>query len=263
MPVQQILHDQVEGTLEGQNYQNSLYKTGMTAKAVLEYTGDIDSKTREKLRAAFEEFGNGAKNTGRIMPVPLGFKLTPLDVKLTDAQFFELRKYSALQIAAAFGIKPNQINDYEKSSYANSEMQQLSFLVDTELFIIKGYEEEINYKCVSPDLEDKGFFYKFNERAILRTDSKTQTEILTQEVDKAIRSPNEARRKVDLPDKPGGDDLLINGAYVPLQLLIKIAENNAAAAAGAGNGQQSGTAPDTGQQAGKEEETIEKKTFEL
>ena len=41
-------------------------------------------------------------------------KLTPLDIKLSDSQFIELKKYSALQIAAAFGIKPNQINDYEK-----------------------------------------------------------------------------------------------------------------------------------------------------
>lgn len=73
-------------------------------------------------------------------------KLTPLDIKLTDSQFFELKKYTALQIAAAFGVKPNQINDYSKSSYANSELQQLSFYVDTELFVIKQYEEEINYK---------------------------------------------------------------------------------------------------------------------
>lgn len=60
-------------------------------------------------------------------------KLTPLDIKLSDSQFIELKKYSALQIAAAFGIKPNQINDYTKSSYSNSEMQQLSFLTDTML----------------------------------------------------------------------------------------------------------------------------------
>ena len=265
LPVQQILKEQVEGNLSAQNYQSSLYETGMTAKAVLEYTGDIDQKSREKLRAAFEEFGNGAKNTGRIMPVPLGFKLTPLDVKLTDAQFFELRKYNALQIGAAFGVKPNQLNDYEKSSYANSEMQQLSFLVDTELVILKGYEEEINYKCLTPEQEEKGFFYKFNERAILRTDSKTQTEILAAEVNNAIRSPNEARRKEDLPDKPGGDDLYINGAYMPLQLLIKKAENEVATTAGAGNNGSGGetAAPGTGQQKGKEDGANEKKTFEL
>lgn len=263
LSVQEILRDQVDGNLEAQNYQSSLYKTGMTAKAVLEYTGDLNNNSREKLRQAFEEFGNGAKNTGRIMPVPLGFKLTPLDVKLTDAQFFELRKYNALQIGAAFGVKPNQLNDYEKSSYANSEMQQLSFLVDTELFIIKGYEEEINYKCVPPDKEKAGYYYKFNERALLRTDSKTQTEILTMEVDKGIRKPNEARRKIDLPDADGGDDMLINGAYVPLRLLTKIAENNAAAG-GTGTAGQSREPPQQpGQQTGKEDKESEKKAFEF
>ena len=40
------------------------------------------------------------------------YKRQPLDIKLSDSQFFELKKYTALQIAAAFGVKPNQINDY-------------------------------------------------------------------------------------------------------------------------------------------------------
>ena len=259
-PVQEILREQVKGSQDAQDYQSRLYKSGMTAKAVLEYSGDLNMESREKLRKAFEDFGNGVKNTGRIMPVPIGFKLTPLDIKLTDAQFFELRKYNALQIAAAFGVKPNQLNDYEKSSYANSEMQQLSFLVDTELFIIKGYEEEINYKCITPDKENAGYYYKFNERALLRTDSKTQTEILTMEVDKGIRKPNEARRKIDLPDAEGGDDMLINGAYVPLRLLTQIAENKAA---GETAGQSREPPQQTEQQTGKEGKESEKKTLEL
>lgn len=62
-----------------------------------------------------------------------------------------------MQIAAAFGVKPNQINDYSKSSYANSELQQLSFYVDTELFVIKQYEEEINYKMLTDEEQDDGF----------------------------------------------------------------------------------------------------------
>ena len=153
---------------------NKLYESGLSAKAVLEYTGTLNKEAKEALRESFEEFGNGAKNTGRILPVPLGMKLTPLDIKLTDSQFFELKKYTSLQIAAAFGVKPNQINDYEKSSYSNSEMQQLSFYVDTMLFIIKQYEEELNFKLLTPDEQDDGMYFKFNEKVLFRTDSKTQ-----------------------------------------------------------------------------------------
>lgn len=92
-------------------------------------------------------------------------KLVPLDIKLSDSQFIELKKYSALQIAAAFGVKPNQINDYTKSSYSNSEMQQLSFLTDTMLFVLKQYEEEVNYKLLSDEEAlNEGKYFKLNEK---------------------------------------------------------------------------------------------------
>ncbi len=216
LPVQQILRDTVAGASASQDYMNKLYESGLTAKATLEYTGELNEKAKENLIKSFEDFGSGAKNTGKILPVPLGMKLTPLDVKLTDAQFFELKKYTALQIAAAFGVKPNQINDYSKSSYANSELQQLSFYVDTELFVIKQYEEEINYKMLTEEEQDDGFYYKFNEKVLFRTDSKTQMSYLKEGVQGSVIMPNEARRKLDYPDAAGGDTLLANGSMVPL-----------------------------------------------
>ena len=216
LPVQQILRDTISGASASQAYMNSLYESGLTAKATLEYTGELNETAKTALIKSFEEFGSGAKNTGKIIPVPLGMKLTPLDIKLSDSQFFELKKYTALQIAAAFGVKPNQINDYSKSSYANSELQQLSFYVDTELFVIKQYEEEINYKMMTEEEQDDGFYYKFNEKVLFRTDSKTQMSYLKEGVAGSIMMSNEARRKLDLPDAEGGDVLITNGNVIPL-----------------------------------------------
>lgn len=218
LPVQQILKETVNGASASQEFMNNMYESGLTAKATLEYTGNLDGDVQEGLRKSFEEFGSGAKNVGRVLPVPLGMKIVPLDIKLTDSQFFELKKYTALQIAAAFGVKPNQINDYTKSSYANSELQQLSFYVDTELFIIKQYEEEINYKLVTEDEQEAGFYYKFNEKVLFRTDSKTQMEYLKNGVSNFIIKPNEARRKLDMPDAEGGDELFANGNIVTLTM---------------------------------------------
>lgn len=216
LPVQQILRETVNGAVQSQDFMNKLYESGLTAKATLEYTGELNEEAKEALIKSFEEFGSGAKNTGKILPVPLGMKLTPLDIKLTDSQFFELKKYTALQIAAAIGVKPNQINNYEKSSYSNSEMQQLSFYVDTELFVIKQYEEEINYKMQTESEREEGFYYKYNEKVLFRTDSKTQMEYLKSGVSGTIITPNEARRKLDMKDKDAGDELYANGNIVPL-----------------------------------------------
>lgn len=216
VPVRAMLADMIEGRQAAQDCVARLYANGLTAKAVLEYTGELSPANQEKLRRTFETFGAGAKNMGRVLPVPLGMKLTPLNISLADAQYGEMQKYTALQLAAALGIKPNQLNDYEKSSYANSEMQQLSFLVETVLFIIKQYEDELNYKCVTPDGEARGRYYKFNEKALLRTDSKSQMEIFASGVNNGIYKPNEARRKLDMPPDPAGDRLIVNGNYIPL-----------------------------------------------
>lgn len=217
LPVQYILKQSVDGAAASQEFLNNLYENGLTAKATLEYSGELNEEAKQKLIQAFETYGSGTKNTGKILPVPLGMKLTPLDIKLSDSQFIELKKYSALQIAAAFGIKPNQINDYEKSSYANSELQQLSFYVDTMLFVMKQYEEEVNYKLLTEDEQDAGIYFKLNEKVLLRTDSKTQMEIFAQAVNNGIQKPNECRRKLDLKDAEGGDQLIVNGNYIPLK----------------------------------------------
>lgn len=213
-PVRDMLKETVCGGLESQKFLNNLYKEGLTARAALYYSGDLSPKLKKKLVAQFEEYTSGANNAGKFVPVPIGFKLEPLNIKLTDSQFFELKKYSALQIAGAFGIKPNQINNYEKSSYANSEMQNISFYIDTELYILKQYEEEINYKLLTPGEIKEGKYFKFNENVILRTDAKSQADILTSYVQNGIYTPNEARAYTNKPGMDGGDSLVCNGSYI-------------------------------------------------
>lgn len=212
--VREILKETICGGLESQNFLNNLYKGGLTARAVLQYTGDLSPNLEKKLIKQLESYANGVNNAGKFVPVPIGMKLEPLNIKLTESQFFELKKYNALQIAGAFGIKPNQINDYEKSSYANSEMQNISFYIDTELYILKQYEEEMNYKLLEPSEAAEGKHYKFNENVILRTDAKSQAEILTGYVQNGIYTPNEARAYINKSRAEGGDNLICNGNYI-------------------------------------------------
>jgi hypothetical protein len=52
---------------------------------------------------------------------------------------------------------------------------------------------------------------------MLRADQKTQIETLSNAVSNFLMTPNEAREKLDLPAKEGGDQLLGNGASIPVQ----------------------------------------------
>lgn len=211
----------IDGNVKAQKMLNQMYKSGFTAKAVVQYTSDLSEENLKIFKNKIEEFAGSDlddKEVRNIIPIPVGTTLTPLNIKLADSQFVEVKKYSAIQIASAFGIKPNQIGDYEKSSYASSESQQLSFYKDTLLYILKQYEEELNYKLLSREEIDNGYYFKFNIAVLLRADQKTQIETLSQAVSNFLYTPNEARAYLDKPAKPGGDRLLGNGASIPVEL---------------------------------------------
>ena len=218
--VREQLASTIQGNIKAQKMVNKMYESGMTAKSVLEYTGNLDDKNVATLVKGIEAYAKGdmkASGIENTVPIPLGFKLTPLNLKLADSQFLEVKQYSALQIASAFGVKPYQVGDYTKSSYASAEAQQLSFLLDTLLFNVKQYEEEICWKLLLLDEEAAGYRAKFNTSVMLRSDPKTQIETLSLAVQSFLYTPNEAREELDKPAKEGGDQLLGNGASIPVQ----------------------------------------------
>lgn len=221
--VRETLARTLSASKEAQACLDNLYKNGLTANAIIKYTGDFDTARKTKLVKELSDFASNSSGE-RIIPIPFGMDLQPIDLKLTDAQFYELRKYTALQIASAFGIKPNHLNDYEKSSYSNSEMQNLSFYVDTLLYILTHYEEELNYKMLDEEERAKGYHFEINVATILRGDLKTQAQSLSRLTQSSIYRINEARQYLGMPKIKGGDTVMVNGSYVELENIGKAYE---------------------------------------
>lgn len=220
LSVQDVLSTTVENAQSGQKFINTYFKQGLFAKGLLQYTGDLNSENMKKMQIKFESMANGIANAGRILPVPLGFTFSPLNADLKTSQFLELNKYTALQIAGAFGIKPGQLNQYaESGKYNNVELQQREFYVDTLLSILTQYEQELNYKLLTTKEQEQGYYFKFNVDSILRGDTKTRIEALATAINNGIMTPNEARQKEDLPLHPEGDKLIVNGNYIPLEMV--------------------------------------------
>lgn len=218
--VRERLKSTIGGAIKAQKMLNKMYDSGFTAKAVLQYTGSLSDENVKTFVAGIEEYSKGELSQSgiqNIIPIPLGSTLTPLNIELADNQFLEIKQYTALQIASAFGIKPYQIGDYEKSSYASAEAQQLSFYVDTLLYILKQYEEELTYKLLTAEEIKQGYYFKFNVAAILRADQQTQISTLSTAVNSFLYTPNEARALLDLESVDGGDNLLGNGSSIPVQ----------------------------------------------
>lgn len=212
--VREILANYMAGNKASQAFLTDMYQHGLTANLVVKYVGDLSKENQKKLVEQMTSIAG--QRSDRILPLPANWDVQPLNLSLQDSQFFELKKYSALQVAAAFGIKPNHLNNYEKSSYANSTAQNLSFYVDTLLFNLTMYEQELTRKLLTQKEQGSGMHFEFNVSVILRGDPKQQAEALQTYVSSGIYTVNEARRKAGLPPVPGGDVNLINGSYAPL-----------------------------------------------
>lgn len=215
LAIKDILASTVEANQKGQKLLSKAYENGFVAKAAVQYTGDLKDASAKAFAEGLTRYARGEEQGAEIfIPIPLGTTIQPLNMKFTDGQFLELKQYSALQIAAAFGIKPNQINDYTKASYAAAEQQQLAFYIETLLYILKQYEEEFSYKLLTRQERRSGIYFKFNEAVILRASPTEQIKTLTEAIAGGLYSPDEARDYIDLPAK-GCDDLLVNGSMIP------------------------------------------------
>lgn len=219
VPVAQALRDTVEGNQRAQTMLNKLYQNGMTGKAVVQYTGNLSDANVQSFLANINRYADGTVRDGQsLIPVPLGSTVTPLNVKLTDSQFLELKRYSASEIAAAFGISPAQLNDYDKSSYASASAQQLDFYMGTIMYISEHYESALTWTLLSAQDMAAGYYIDFDEQATLKADPQTQIEQLRAAVSNMLLTPNEARAELGRPAKEGGDELYANGNIIPLRM---------------------------------------------
>lgn len=216
IPIKNILKTQINTNKHAEGFLNKFYKSGMFgSKLAVYYTGTMSKSNELELVKNLESFTSKATN-GKFIPIPLGWQTQMLDMKLVDAQFFENNKISALQLASAFGIKPNIINDYSKSSYSNSETQQLDFYVNTLQPLFKSYEQEMTSKLLRGDEQLNGIRLCINEKVLFKMDSKTQSEVLTSYLTNFAMTVNEVREELDLPYIEGGDKLLGNGNAITL-----------------------------------------------
>lgn len=216
IPVRDLLLTQINSNKHSQAFLNKLYKSNMFgSKIMLHYTGELKSKFVKKLAKQLETYSSSV-GSGKFIPLPMGVEAKLLDMKLADAQFFENNRVSALQLAAVFGIKPNVINNYDKSSFSNSETQQLDFYVNTLQPLFSTYEQELTYKLLTPLELRKNQRLIINTKVLFKMDNKTQAEVYGKYVSNFIMTPNEVREELSLPYKDGADRLLGNGNSIAI-----------------------------------------------
>ncbi|MGX7745686.1 phage portal protein [Rhodopseudomonas parapalustris] len=215
----ETLKNSIENAKAAEKFLNNSFKNGMQSSGIINYVGDLSPAAEQTFKDKFEQMSSGLKNANRISLLPIGYQYQPLSLKLTDAQFLENTKFTAQQLAAAYGVKLHQINELVKSSYSSTSEANREFYTDTLMAILTMYEQEIVYKCFLDSEIQNGFYAKFNADVIMRGDLKTRFDAYATAIQNGMKSVNECRALEEDEPKEGGDQLIVNGNYIPLTMV--------------------------------------------
>lgn len=192
----------------GRMHANSVRPSGW-----IETPAGIKPEGLRRLRLEVENLYSGTSNTGRTLLLDSGTKWNSMGMSLQDAQTLESRHYQVLDIARLFGIPPHMIGEVDRTTSWGTGIEQqviafLKFCIDPDLTRI---ENELNRKLFKAP-----YYCEFNREAMTAMDAKTQAELFASGIQNAGYTPNEVRRMRNLPDLPGGDELYIQSATIPI-----------------------------------------------
>ena len=186
--------DAIGMAIAASQYGAKAFQSGGIPPAVLQgpfQSGAAASRASEDVAAATAKL---AKEGRPIMALPLGHELKSVGFSPEQMQLIELQRFSIEQIARIYSLPPIFLQDLTRSTFTNSEQMNLKLFG-------RGSDQ----------------YVEFNVDGLLRGDFKTRMEAHATSIQNGIRTPNEVRDLENMSARDEGDDLMIQGATVPIK----------------------------------------------
>lgn len=181
-----------------------------TAKEFLGLTPEERSPLLAQLRGDIEALYAGPDNAGRPALLPPGLEWKPVGHTAVEAQLVEQRVVAREEIGAVYRIMPGCFGLGLKEGGDLADQRQASYvdgLAPPLIFI----EQCINAQIIRSLLRETDVYVEYDFAGILRGDKLKEIQALREEIKTALRTPNEGRALLNLPqsDKPGMDDFYL------------------------------------------------------
>ncbi len=185
---------------------------------ILKYGTNVSKEKREDVLSDFKSFYE--ENGGILFQEP-GVEIDPLPKKYVSEDMVASENLTRERVANVFQLPAVFLNAKGGTNFTKNEELNRFYLQHTLLPIIKQYEEELNRKLLTKNDRQKGQYFKFNVKSLLRADSATQAEVYFKAVRSGYYGINEIREWEDLPPVEGGDKPMISGDLYPIDTPVE------------------------------------------
>lgn len=197
-----------------QNDSTLFFQNGAQPGGVLTAPGAIGDDTAKRLKEYWDTNFAG-KNSGKVAVLGDGLRYEAMKAKAVDAQLIEQLKWSAEVVCSTYHVPPYKIGVGQMPTFNNIQSLNIEYYSQCLQVLLEAIE-----LCLDEGLGmAEGIGTEFDTDNLLRMDSVTQMEVLDKS--KGIMSPNEQRKKLDLPPKTGGDSPMLQQQNFSLEALAK------------------------------------------
>jgi HK97 family phage portal protein len=217
----------IEHALEAQNYGRNFFKNGGRPQGVLTFKGKrpVSEEVNNKIRADWSGIYGGTENAGKTAVLWEEGKYEPISVPPDEAQYILTRQLSMAEIAGGiYGVPLNMLGHTDKTAtYASAEQFDIQFAKHTVRPLAVRIEEAINHRLLATK---PGVTCKMDLDELQRGDSTAQANYFSNLTQNGVMTRNEARRKLNLPEIKGGDELTVQSNLIDLDKLASVTNRN-------------------------------------
>lgn len=236
VPAREIIHDRMNclfhplvgispiyacglAAMQGTAIQNNsarFFQNGSKPGGVLTAPGAISNETAARLKEHWDSNYSG-ENSGKVAVLGDGLKYEAMAMSATDSQLIEQLRWSAENVCSAFHVPAYKVGMGTTPTYANAEILNQIYYSDCLQSLIESLE-----LCLDEGLElPSAYGTEFDLDGLFRMDTATLYKANNDAVGGGWMSPNEARKRVDLPPVEGGNTPYLQQQNFSLQALNK------------------------------------------
>lgn len=197
-----------------------IFGNGMMPSGLLQTDAELNDEQRAQLGTILKQYASST-NAGKVMVLESGLKFEQLSLNPEDMQMLETRRFNVEEICRFYGIPPVVIGHAGQGVTAwgtGIESLILQWLTTGLNPLFTRIEKRVNKQLLGPG-ERRRIYAEFNREALLQADSAAKIAFLSGAVQNALMTRNEARARLNLQAKPGGDDLTAQMNLAPLAML--------------------------------------------
>jgi HK97 family phage portal protein len=192
------------------------FKNGGKPSGVIEVPGSLTAENAATIKSSWDT-GYTGENAGKTGILSNGAKYNPVSMSAVDAQLVEQQKMSAAVVCSAFHIPAYKVGVGDPPSSDNIEALEQQYYSQCLQVLIESIELLLDETF---DLNGNTGT-EFDVGALLRMDTERRIKTLGEAVKNTIMSPNEARKKENLPPVPGGNSLYLQQQNFSLEALSR------------------------------------------